>query len=282
MTSISDIINQSALKLECVSDTAFLDAKILLAKVLDCDFSYLVINSNKELSDEKLLEFQSYLDRRLKFEPVSYITGEKYFYKRAFCVEAPVLIPRPETEGLISESLRLIDKKSSKKGLEIGIGTGIISITIVKERENCSMIGIDIDDKAIRLAKKNAQKLNALENLVFLKEDMFEYMPDFKLDFIVSNPPYINSEDYENLDKSILDYESKIALLANDNGLECYKRIIKIAKNSLNSGGFLSLEIGYDQAEEVVSMLDENGFKNTKVYKDFSQIDRVITTEKEQ
>ena len=228
------------------------DCLMILEKLYNYSFSDSIIHSNDKINenDEKtILEYKKLYDEDI---PIEYILGFKYFYNRKFYTDPNVLIPRFDTE--------------------IGIGSGIISITLNLEL-NSKVLGVDINKKAIELSKKNAESLNAT-NVEFIYSDLYENV-NSKFDLIVSNPPYIDKKDFNSLETKILK-EPRSALFGGDDGLYFYRKIINQASDYLNEDGMLAFEIGYNQRESIFEILDENGFENRYCIKDFNGFDRVI------
>ncbi|RMA97043.1 peptide chain release factor N(5)-glutamine methyltransferase [Hydrogenothermus marinus] len=258
-------------------ETAVLDAQIILSNILNIPRWKLIIE-DINLSKKQEEEFFEKIKKRAERYPVAYIIEEKEFYGLNFKVNEGVLIPRPETEILVEETLKRIKNKKNPIGLEIGIGSGAISISLLKNKPDLRMIATDISDKAIQVAIENAKIHNVLNRLKIIKTDKIRGINE-KFDFIVSNPPYIPLKEYENLMPEVKK-EPKEALIAKDEGLEFYKEIIKKGKDLLKEDGFFAFEVGYNQAEKVENILQSYGFKAEKI-KDLQQIDRVVIGEKQ-
>ena len=258
---------------------AHLDAELILSKTINTKREEVLLNINKKINNKDIYKFKKYLLRRKKKEPIAYILGFKYFWKYKFYVNKSVLIPRPDTELVIEEFLKLVSKNKSLKILDIGTGSGCIVISLIKERPNCIATGIDISIKAINVAKTNA-KLHHLENKVnFINIDIDKYK-SYNYDFIISNPPYINSIDYNRLDDDIKFHEPKVALSGGFDGMKDIKKVIIKSKKLLKRNGKLILEIGYKQKDRSIKLLVENGYFINKVSKDLSGNDRCIVSTK--
>ncbi|MBR3397244.1 MAG: peptide chain release factor N(5)-glutamine methyltransferase [Lachnospiraceae bacterium] len=227
---------------------------------------------NDVLTDTKRLEIEGLAKRRLNGEPVQYITGSADFYGRAFHVEPGVLIPRFDTENLVSRALELCSENDSV--LDLCTGSGCIIVSLCCENKTLRGTGSDISDKALAAARKNAEKYSA--GCAFVKSDLFENI-DGKYDMIVSNPPYIRTADIQNLETEVKDHEPAAALDGGPDGLKYYRRIAAEAPAYLNAGGRLCLEIGFDQAEEVKQILEDTGFVRIEVSRDIAGNERVIT-----
>jgi len=210
--------------------------------------------------------------------PVAYITGKKEFFGLEFLVEKGVLIPRPETEILIEKVLERLDPRTAYLGLDIGVGSGAIIISLLKHRPLLNMVGVDISDKALETTQKNAKIHGVERRLKLMKSDLFENIEGYRFDFIVSNPPYVSKEEYETLQIEVK-HEPKEALVAGKGGLEFYERIVKEGRKFLKDNSFIAFEVGYNQAEKVKDILEEYGFK-TQTYKDLQGIKRVVLGER--
>lgn len=229
----------------------------------------------EQFSSDEMSKIMSAVEKRLKHIPLGYIFGKSYFYGREFKVDENVLIPRQDTEILIEKICDDIKSRNSEVSvLDIGTGSGAIAITIQKET-NAKVSAVDVSDGALEIAKHNAKSLES--NVDFAKSDLFENV-DCKFDFIVSNPPYIESSVIETLDDEVKLNEPILALDGGEDGLDFYKKIVEEAPNHLNKGGKLYFEIGYNQAEALKDLMKAN-FKNIKVYKDYGNNDRVVVGE---
>ena len=256
-----------------------LDVELILSKVLKINRSKILLNYENNLNIKQVKKFYYYLSKRKKNEPMAYILGYKYFWKYKFFVNNSVLIPRPDTEHLIEESLNYIPSNKSYKILDIGTGCGCIIISVLKERPECSGIAIDISSKALKVAKTNA-KLHHLENKIkFLNIDIDKFNT-YKYDLIITNPPYIKDIEFKRLGDSVKLYEPKIALKGGLDGFEIIKKIIKKSSILLKKNGKFIVEIAYNQKDECLKLLKMNGFFVNKICKDFSGKDRCIVSTK--
>ena len=256
-----------------------LDAELLLAKVLNKTREELLTNLSEYLDLNKLKKFKKLLKRRKRKEPIAYIFSRKEFWRYNFIVNRDVLIPRPETEIIIDEVLKLTRPNSSKYILDVGTGTGCIILSLVKERPKSRGIALDLSKKAIKTAVGNA-KLHHIQNkikFINIDVDKFNYN---KYDFIVSNPPYINKIDLKRLDNDIKLYEPLEALEAGIDGLSEVIKLIKQSNNLLKKNGKLVFEIGKNQVDKVTSLLKKNNFYINKVCKDIQSFPRVIISTK--
>lgn len=247
------------------------DLIIALTYLLNTNKNLLFLNKEEALDEKIENELKIINDKINEGYPLQYAIGKWNFYGLDLLVDKRALIPRYETEILVD--LIINDNSNNKKILDIGTGSGAISLALSKNLKDSKIIGVDISKKAIDLANENKIKLN-INNVEFKESDIFSNI-DEKFDIIVSNPPYINKEDFEKLDKKLY-YEPQNALYGGEDGLYFYKKIIKNAKNFLNKNGKIYLEIGYDQKDSISDLLEEYGYKQIKSYKDFNDFDRII------
>ena len=211
--------------------------------------------------------------------PLQHLLGYWYFMGEKFIVTPDTLIPREETEFLVNCAIEKINKikKETVQILDIGTGSGCIACMIAKNAPQAKVLGVDVSSDALQVALENAQKLDLIKKVVFRKSDIFSALREGEtFDIIVSNPPYISENDYNNLDKVVKDFEPKSALLADDGGLEFYKKIICNAKKYLNKGGYLIFECGYNQADEICKLFEKNNFTLSDVICDMAGIKRVV------
>ena len=256
-----------------------LESELLLSKVLGKPREKILINFENFINQNHINKFIKYLARRIKKEPIAYILGFKHFWKYKFLVDNSVLIPRPDTEIILEESLKLINIDKSKKVLDIGTGSGCIMISLLKERPKCKVTALDISKKAIKIAKTNA-KLHHLEDKIeFINMDIDKYKSN-KYDLILSNPPYVKNIDLNRLEDDIKFHEPKLALSGGFDGFCEINKVIKKSKKLLKNNGKLLIEIGYGQRNQSLILLKKNGFYINKVRKDFSGIERCIVSTK--
>lgn len=247
------------------------DLIIALTYLLNTNKNLLFLNKEEALDEKIENELKIINDKINEGYPLQYAIGKWNFYGLDLLVDKRALIPRYETEILVD--LIINDNSNNKKILDIGTGSGAISLALSKNLKDSKVIGVDISKNAIDLANENKIKLN-INNVEFKESDIFSNIEE-KFDIIVSNPPYINKEDFEKLDKKLY-YEPQNALYGGEDGLYFYKKIIKNAKNFLNKNGKIYLEIGYNQKYSISDLLEEYGYKQIKSYKDFNDFDRII------
>lgn len=273
MTVKDIIIKTTAVLKDAGIESASLDCRLLLCKFLGVDKVYLITNSDREIDD--LSEFDALVKRRLNHEPMQYILNHAEFMGLDFYVDENVLIPRPDTEILVEKVISHFGE-TSFEFLDIGTGSGCIPISILANCKNARGISADISEKAIDVAKKNAESNGVSERLNFINIDILNHFPEGKFDCIVSNPPYIESEVVETLMPDVREFEPYLALDGGADGLTFYRRIADKGYDSLKDGGLLAFEIGYNQGESVGRIMNEKGYRNTEVIKDIAGNDRVV------
>lgn len=254
-------------------EEASLDARLLLEEICDTDRTALYAHGDKELSPEQEKQYLEWINLRAKRIPLQHILGETEFMGLTFLVNEDVLCPRPDTEVLVEEVLKHLH--DGMRILDIGTGSGCILLSLLHYSNDCRGVGADISGKALRIAKENAERLS-IEQVCFVESDLFEKV-EGQFEIIVSNPPYIKSGDIENLMPEVRDHDPYAALDGGTDGLFFYREITEKAKDYLPGGGMLFYEIGYDQGEAVRRIMEESGFREVEVIKDFSGLDRVVS-----
>lgn len=252
-----------------------LDTELLLGKAINQNREYIILNQEKILKKNEYLKFKELISKRSKNIPVAYLINKKSFWKDDFYIEKNVLIPRPETEILVEQILKLTNKKKKIHILEVGIGSGCVLVSILKERPNFYGTGIDVSSDAINISKINANFHKINKRLRLIKSDIDNFVYG-KYDIIVSNPPYIKKSDINKLDLDIRNYEPKLALDGGFNGLASFRKIVYKAKKLLIRNGKIILEIGFKQKNLINELLINNGFVINKIIKDHANIDRCI------
>ena len=255
-------------------------SKMLLKYILKVDDSYLIINSNNEVSNEVYNKFEEGIELLNTGKPIQYITNNQEFMKLNFYVDENVLIPQPDTETLVEKVINICkDKKKKVNILDLCTGSGSIGISLAKNIKDSRITMSDISEEALEIANKNAILNNVEDKCLFIKSDMFESLTD-KFDIIVSNPPYIKTDVIDTLDKEVQN-EPLIALDGGEDGLNFYKIIAREACKYLKEDGVLALEIGYDQKDDVIKLLEkEEKYKDIYSKKDISGNDRIIICKK--
>lgn len=256
-------------------DEAHSKARRLLAFTLNVPKEYLIINNEKELSKQDFEYYKNYITRLINGEPIQYIIGKQEFMGIEFNVNKDVLIPQPDTEILVEETIKIAKEYNKPKVLDLCTGSGAIAVSIKKYVPEAEVFASDISIKALQLAKIN----NIDNNINFIESNLFENINN-EFDIIVSNPPYIRTEEIKSLSKEVQN-EPLIALDGGQDGLDFYRDIIKQAHNYLKSNGKLCLEIGDEQKDAITQILKSNfNYTNIKYYKDLQGNDRVIIAEK--
>lgn len=263
---------------ESGSATPELDAMLLLAYATGKDRLSLYATPKQPLSAEQYALFEALVGRREKAEPMAYILGEKGFWTLDLKVHKGVLIPRPDTETLVQTLLEKYPNKAAPlKICELGVGTGAIILSLLQEYPNATGVGVDISPIALACAAENATQYHLEARLKLRESAWFQNVPENGFDSVVSNPPYIKTEDIPNLMRDVAHYEPALALDGGADGLEAYRTIIAETPNKLKVGGLLALEIGFEQAKDVQKLLKNSGhFGEVEVYKDLANHDRVI------
>ena len=264
-------------------DEALLKSKILMEYCLGKTREYILINLSKEIDDTVEEKFKELINRAIKNEPIQYILGKQEFMGLEFKVNENVLIPRADTEILVLETIDIINNFINKKEkinvLDMCTGSGAIIISLAKylKNENINFYASDISETAIDVAIRNSKKNEV--KVEFIKSNLFEKIENIKFDLIVSNPPYIETDIINNLNEDVKN-EPIIALDGGEDGLEFYRKIAKDAKYFLEDNGYLCLEIGYNQRENVIEILKSNNYKDIYYKKDLSQNDRIVICRK--
>ena len=256
-----------------------LDCEILIAKVLKKQRKYLILNLDKTINKKNLELYKDLINQRSNGKPIAYLTKKKDFWNSEFIVEEGALIPRPDTEVLVEATIELFKNKDYANVLDVGVGTGCIILSILKEKPCFYGKGIDVSSKSISLSKLNAKKLHLENRVKFIKTDVDNFCHG-KYDLIISNPPYINSNKIKYLEKDVKNFEPKLAL---DGGLDGTFKILKIiekASTLLKCNGKLILEIGYDQKIRIMRLLKKKGFYINNIIKDYTKNDRCIISTK--
>ena len=254
-----------------------LDAQIILSDIMEIKREFLITNNEINISEKIKKKYDTAIKRRIKREPIAYITGKKEFWSENFIVNHATLIPRPETELLIYKIINFFKGKTINI-LDIGTGSGCILLSILKELNSSRGIGIDISAKAIQIAKINSKNLNLINRSKFKVFDLSKFNIG-KYDLIVSNPPYIPSKDIKNLSKDIINYEPKETLDGGHDGLDLIKKVIYKSNHLLKTQGLLAIEIGFGQYLKVSGLLQRFGFREiTKEYDYKRNVRCIIST----
>ncbi|WP_435237324.1 peptide chain release factor N(5)-glutamine methyltransferase [Psychromonas sp. PT13] len=254
------------------SDSPELDARVLLAHVLDKETIYLMTWPERDISREHKAEFEALVQKRINGVPVAHLTGIREFWSLPLKVNDSTLIPRPDTEILVEAALEILPSQANI--LDMGTGTGAVILALASERPQANCVGIDFSANAVKLATENSKRLN-IKNTVFKQSDWFENVTS-TFDLIVSNPPYIDKSDHH-LSEGDVRFEPLSALVADDNGYSDIQLIAEQAIDYLNEGGKLMFEHGFEQGESVRARLNKLGYLDIKTIKDYGGNDRVTS-----
>lgn len=269
LSTVIDILKKSG------NDNPIFEAHLIFRHFLNMSPMQLVLDGGNELSDSQFEAIMAAVDRRCKNEPIQYILNSQEFMGLDFYVDKNVLVPRADTETLVEHILKHFVNKSFT-GLEIGCGSGCITVSLAYYNKNAHMRSIDISPQAVEIAAENALKNGVSERTCFDVSDVFTYDAYGKYELIVSNPPYIETKEIEGLDDDVRIYEPHIALDGGDDGLRFYRRITQMSSTLLKKGGMLAFEVGYSQAESVCELMN-NSFNDITVVKDLCGVNRVVS-----
>ena len=278
--NIENILNKgtSILKASKIANP-YLDSEILLSESINRDKKHIILNPKEILENKQLNNFNSLIERRRKGEPIAYLINKKEFWKNEFYVNENVLIPRPDTELIIDQVLKIYSKNSQLQILDIGTGSGCILLSILKERTSFYGTGIDISKKSINVSKFNANRLKLDNRVKFYNSDVDNFKIG-KYDLIVSNPPYIELLSLKYLEKDVVNFEPKLALSGGFDGFSKIRKVISKASTLIKKNGKLILEIGFKQRNKVKEILKKEGFYINRTLKDYGNNDRCIISTK--
>ena len=255
-----------------------LKSRLLMQYILNKPRQYMLIHDNEELTNKQEKAYLENIEKMIKGVPLQHITHSQEFMKMNFYVNENVLIPRPDTEILVEEVINIAKKINAKKILDLCTGSGAIAISLAKYIENSQITAVDISEEALRIAKLNAVNNNVEDKITFVKSDLFENIVKEKYDIIVSNPPYIKKDFMKKLDKEV-QQEPYIALDGGYDGLDFYRKIISEGYQYLKFKGYLCMEIGYDQKQEVFDIIkSQEKYSNTYSKIDLGGNDRIVVT----
>ncbi|MDB9739251.1 peptide chain release factor N(5)-glutamine methyltransferase [Candidatus Pelagibacter sp.] len=256
-----------------------LDSEILLSNSIKRDKKHIILNPKEILNSKQLGKFKSLIERRKKGEPIAYLINKKEFWKDEFFVNKDVLIPRPDSELIIEQVLKIYSKDVQLQVLDIGTGCGCILLSILKEKSNFYGTGIDISKKSINVSKFNAKQLNLTNRVKFFHSSVDNFN-NGKYDIIVSNPPYIEQLCLKYLEKDVVNFEPKLALSGGFDGFSKIRQVINKASILIKKNGKFILEIGFNQKNKVIKTLKEEGFYVNKAIKDYGNNDRCVISTK--
>ena len=256
-----------------------LDSEILMAKAIQKDRKFVILNLKKEIEKKSFDYFKNLVHQRSSGKPIAYLLGKKNFWNFEFVINKDVLVPRPDTEILVEEVLRITKHRNNLKILDVGIGSGCILLSILNEKKDFYGIGVDVSKKCLDLSTVNAKKIGVINRVKFIKSDVDNFNSG-KYDLIISNPPYIKSFDIKYLEKDIVNFEPKLALDGGLEGLSELSKVINKSSELIKLGGKLILEIGFDQKNKVKQLLKNKVFYINKILKDYANKDRCIISTK--
>lgn len=270
--TINDVLVSGSMLLTDAA-TARLDCEILLAHIIGKDRNYFYSHPESVISAAHIADFNSMLLKRARGYPVAYLLGQKEFWSLPFTVDSNTLVPRPETERLVEIALELIPPDTTLNVLDLGTGSGAIAVSVAAERTKCTVTATDICPYALARARENTG-VNAITGIQFIESDWFENIGPTRYDIILSNPPYVESDNPGFINGEIR-YEPRLALDGGPRGLDAYYRIIPAATRHLNASGYLVLEHGYLQGGILRNMLEQNHYKNIETRSDYSGLERI-------
>ena len=273
------IIKGASVLKDNLINNPFLDSEILMAKVIDKDRKYILLNSNRYIDTKDLNFFKELIKKRSLGKPIAYLTNKKFFWDTEFAVSHDTLIPRPDTELIVEKVLELTAQKKIINILEIGIGSGCVLLSILKERKDFYGVGIDISKNCLNISKLNAIKLKVSSKLKLYKSNVDKFSLG-KYDLIISNPPYIKNSYLKYLEKDVVNFEPKLALNGGQDGLSEIRKVIKKTSELIKKNGKFVLEIGFDQKNIVINLLKKEGFYINSINKDLANNDRCIVCTK--
>ena len=272
LNNAESLIRSGTKKLSSISNVPRLEAEVLLSHLLD--IKPIKFHTDDIDIDSKVMnKFKTMIESRFRGMPLAYLTGQKEFWSMNFLINQSVLVPRPETELLIENAIEIFKNHESPKILELGTGSGIISIVLQKELSNPDITAVDISEEALNIAKMNAEK-HEISDIRFVVSDWFSEIMNEKFDLIISNPPYVDRSKLSNEELFGIDMEPEIALYSENDGTSDLEFIIKKSPDYLKDGGWLILEHGYDQSSFCVSEMKTAGYSRINNSKDIQNITR--------
>ena len=290
--TVSNLVRWASNTLQQVNGIDFprLDAEIILSHLLSCKRIDLYLHPDKPVDETIAIRYKDAIQKRTHRVPLQYIKNCANFMSLDFYVDERVLIPRPETELLVEEVIKLSQTMSKEHEIviaDIGVGSGNIAVTLAKNIDNARILAIDISSDALAVANINARRYEVQDKITFLCGDTFKPLEghefELKIDFIVSNPPYISSGEFDTLQNEVRDYEPYVALVCGQDGLQMFKRIIASATTWLKPGGYVIFEVGNGQAQKLAQLFENTGyFKKANFIEDYQHIQRIVIAKKEE
>jgi release factor glutamine methyltransferase len=282
MLSLGVVLKQAEAHLEkgAHPERARQDAEMLMRFALQRDRAWLLTHGNRGIDVDEAERLEAALKRRVAGEPIQYITGETEFHGLPIRVTRDVLIPRPETEHVVEKAIALSRGLSQPRIVDVGTGSGAIAVALAHNLPDAQITATDLSPHALAIAKKNCGRNGLGERVRFLEGDLLSPVAHEQFEFVVSNPPYVATSERDSLAVEVRDYEPSVALFAGEDGLSIYRRLIPAAHAVLVPGGFIVLEIGYNQAEAVRALLLEHGFASVEFTPDLLGISRVASAQR--
>lgn len=273
MSTFQSLLDDAYQALLATSSTPRIDAELLLKHASNKSLAWLITHATKTVDKQTLKNFYALLEKRQLGEPIAYLLGSRQFWTLDLIVTPDVLIPRPDTETLVEQTLKLIPDDNPSNILDLGTGSGAIALSIAKERPQGNIIATDKSSKALAIAKQNAAR-NQIQNIQFVESDWFNALANQNFDFIVCNPPYIAEND-EHLKQGDVRFEPLGALISGRDGLNDIRTLCAQSPKYLTTNGYLILEHGYNQQSGVQALLKQNSFGHIQTFADLNQLPRV-------
>jgi len=277
-----EILNQAVEELRSKEiDRPRTNAELLLGVVLDVKKVDLYLNPDRTLTSQQVKKFKQFVRERISGKPLQYVIGTTEFFGLEFDVNESVLIPRPETETLVETVVEHLKNTSQPKIIDLGTGSGAIAIALAKNLENCFVFASDISSDALKVANENAKRHEVEDQIEFVCGDLFEPLKNKNLegtiDCVVSNPPYVSMEEFDNLPKEVKNYEPIVALKTDEEGMSFHRKIVGNSLDFLKQNGILALEVGLGQATKVAGLIrSQKEFENTEIKEDLGGIERIV------
>jgi release factor glutamine methyltransferase len=274
------VINNACQKLKKNNiKSALLDSEILLSEAINKSREFIILNLKNDINEKDYHYYQDMINQRSKGKPIAYLTKKKFFWKNEFYINDKVLIPRPDTEIIVEQVLKIYKKKNKIRFLDIGFGSGCILLSILREKKGFKATGVDISNHALKVCNNNAYNLG-VKNRVRLFKSNIDKFCNGKYDLIISNPPYIKNLDLRYLEKDVAQFEPKLALDGGLDGISEIRKVIKKSSELIKKSGKLILEIAYNQKNEVKQLLRKNSFYVNSTVQDLAKNDRCIISTK--
>lgn len=277
MAEVRELLNEAASVLEKAGVMEpQLEARSLLGFAIGADRTFLITNPHSEVAVEKEIHFRDLLARRASREPFQHITGVQEFYGLDFRVNHNVLIPRPETEIIVEAAIDYLKEKDEPTFVEVGVGSGCISVSILHHIQQAHSVGLEISEEAIEIASENAMRHGVLSRFELRQSDIFSALQEERFDLVVSNPPYVPVNDFADLQPEVRDFDPRSALTDEGDGLTVIRQIIEEAPRFLRPQGALIMEVGFGQSETVRAMFPSDSWSSVIFLKDLQGIDRTV------